>query len=639
MTTGTGDGQDDGQDGRCDGAGEKPPPTALGDLAPLTATDPQRIGPYLLLGRLGAGGMGRVYLARSEGGRTVAVKVVHEEHASDPQFRARFRREIDAARRVGERYTAPVLDSAPDADPPWVATGYVPGLTLEQVIRRYGPLPASSVLALADGLLKALEDIHAAGIIHRDLKPSNVMLTVKGPKVIDFGIARALETSVQSLLTSAGAAIGSPGFMSPEQIRGLELGPKSDVFSLGCVLTYAATGQLAFGQGVTNQHAINYHAVVEEPGLDKVKDSMLRALIARCLTKDAAERPDVAALRAPGSGTRALIVDAAWLPAELVVHLADRAAQLLDVDAAPLREEPRDRTTVGLRPPDGSGDEPVLAPDKPGPEPATASGKRERPARRRNLFVVLPVVAVITISGGAVAIIQPWARDSGGSHASGPSDGSGAGATTPAPAGSSGKPSGPASKSPSPGAKASPTKSKGGQGGGDSAQTTGGSAAETGGQPTPATRPTTGTGDSSATDPGSGSGSASGSSGSDSSGSGSSSPDGNAVPSYFVGTWTYADGDAWNQPGRIYVYRTTVGGRAVRFVNDMLHMGHCEAVGQLMAVENSGTRLRFAEAAVDRAKSTGTCYPIKASTLFVGKADGVFLANENTPASGLHYVR
>ncbi|MEK8144383.1 serine/threonine-protein kinase [Streptomyces sp. M10(2022)] len=153
----------------------------IGDVQPLTAADPRQIGTYRLLGRLGAGGMGRVYLARSEGGRTVAVKVVHEEHTSDAHFRARFRREIEAARRVGERYTAPVLDAGPDAEQPWVATGYVPGPSLVQVVKKYGPLPTDSVYALTDGLLRALQDIHTAGIVHRDLKPSNVMLTVDGP--------------------------------------------------------------------------------------------------------------------------------------------------------------------------------------------------------------------------------------------------------------------------------------------------------------------------------------------------------------------------------------------------------------------------------------------------------------------------
>ncbi|MFD4712142.1 serine/threonine-protein kinase [Streptomyces sp. NPDC058430] len=230
--------------------------------------------------------------------------LVHEEHVSDERFRARFRREIDAAQRVGERYTAPVLDSGPEDDPPWIATGYVPGLSLDQVVRRHGPLPTASVRAVADGLLRALKDIHDAGIVHRDLKPSNVMLTVDGTKVIDFGIARALETSAESPLTSTGMAVGSPGFMSPEQIQAQSVGPKSDVFTLGSVLMYAATGRLPFGHEASNQHAVMFQIVQDEPDLDGVDDPALRALISRCLTKDAAQRPDVDALLRTRSWSR-----------------------------------------------------------------------------------------------------------------------------------------------------------------------------------------------------------------------------------------------------------------------------------------------------------------------------------------------
>src|SRR5690242_20444695 len=160
----------------------------------LRADDPRWIGSYRLLGRLGTGGMGRVFLARSERGRTVAVKLVRPELAAQEEFRGRFRREVRAARRVGGKWTAPVLDADTEAEIPWVATGYVPGPSLQQVVRDYGPLPERSVAVLAAGLAHALADIHAAGLVHRDLKPSNVMITIDGPRVIDFGIARALET-------------------------------------------------------------------------------------------------------------------------------------------------------------------------------------------------------------------------------------------------------------------------------------------------------------------------------------------------------------------------------------------------------------------------------------------------------------
>lgn len=396
----------DGHGEREDGVG--------GGIKPLTAFDPARIGPYLLLGRLGAGGMGRVFLARSDSGRTVAVKVVHEEHVSDERFRARFRREIEAAGRVAERYTAPVLDSGPDEDPPWVATGYVPGLSLEQVVRRHGPLPTTSLHTLADGLLRALKDIHDAGIVHRDLKPSNVMLTVDGTKVIDFGIARALETSVESLLTSTGMVIGSPGFMSPEQIRGQSAGPASDVFTLGCVLTYAATGRLPFGRGASNQHTVMYEIVQEEPNLEGVEDPAVRSLITRCLTKDPEQRPGVDALLADPERPGPPTAGRAWLPADVVTHLAQQAARLLDAEVPPPHDTAVDRATLGLRP----QAEPTVI-DKAGGGSATAKPREERPRRRRTI-IALPVVLVLTAGGGTLAVLQPWSGGADPVHAQPP---------------------------------------------------------------------------------------------------------------------------------------------------------------------------------------------------------------------------
>ncbi|MFI2202903.1 protein kinase [Streptomyces sp. NPDC020192] len=387
-----------------------------GGVEPLTALDPARIGPYLLLGRLGAGGMGRVFLARSDGGRTVAVKVVHEEHVSDARFRARFRREIEAASRVAERYTAPVLDAGPDEEPPWVATGYVPGLSLEQVVRGYGPLAPESLPTLADGLLRALKDIHDAGIVHRDLKPSNVMLTVDGVKVIDFGIARALETSVESLLTSTGMVIGTPGFMSPEQIQGQSAGPGSDVFTLGCVLTYAATGRLPFGHRASNQHAVMYQIVQDEPDLEGVEDPALRALITRCLTKDAGQRPDVDELLADPERARPSAAGKAWLPADVLARIAKQTAELLDAEVRPLHEESMDRATADLRP--RSEPPVVVAPGSGGADPE----ERERRPRRRRTFIALPVVVVLTVGGTTMVVLQPWHRgsDRGGAHAQSP---------------------------------------------------------------------------------------------------------------------------------------------------------------------------------------------------------------------------
>ncbi|QKW51364.1 serine/threonine-protein kinase [Streptomyces buecherae] len=336
----------------------------ISGIEPLAPTDPPRVGPYVLLGRLGSGGMGRVYLARSAGGRTVAVKVVHEEHATNREFRARFRREVAAARRVGERFTAPVLEGDPDAPRPWVATGYVPGPSLEQVVREHGPLPTASVHELFDGLTRALRGIHEAGIVHRDLKPSNVLLTIEGPRVIDFGIARALQPSVESLLTSTGMVIGSPGFMAPEQVVGEAVGPSADVFALGCVAMYAATGRLPFGHGAPNQHAVMFRIVQSAPDLTAVEDDALRALIARCLAKPPTDRPSVAALLADPARARRTPGDGAWLPPALVARLAQQAARLLDAEAPEAPEAPQHRAPG--------------PPDVPGP-PADAAPSPDRP--------------------------------------------------------------------------------------------------------------------------------------------------------------------------------------------------------------------------------------------------------------------
>ena len=205
----------------------------------LQPGDPQLIGPYRLRGRLGAGGMGRVYLGLSPGGRPVAVKVIRGDLAQDPEFLARFRREITVARKVSGLFTAPVIDADLDGPVPWLATAYVPGPSLADAVSQHGPLPAGSVLALAKGLAEGLKAIHAAGVVHRDLKPANVLLAEDGPRVIDFGISRAVESSA---LTHTGLVVGSPGFMSPEQAEGRLVGPPSDIFSLGAVLAFAATG-------------------------------------------------------------------------------------------------------------------------------------------------------------------------------------------------------------------------------------------------------------------------------------------------------------------------------------------------------------------------------------------------------------
>ena len=303
----------------------------------LSADDPRWIGQYRLLSRLGEGGMGRVYLARSQRGRTVAVKVVRAELAQQPDFRRRFALEITAARRVGagsgqggaaEDWTAPVLDADTEAGTPWVATGYIAGPSLAEVVdEQYGPLPEHSVSALASGLVKALRAIHGAGLVHRDLKPSNVLITIDGPRVIDFGIARALDAAVQSAggLTRTGALVGSPGFMSPEQVRGHQVSAASDVFCLGAVLAYAATGRMPFGTDDSGVHALLFRIAEEEPELSGM-DGPLRELVAHCLAKDPARRPDLEELLARTKGE----LSGTWLPGEVLAQLGRHAVQLLD---------------------------------------------------------------------------------------------------------------------------------------------------------------------------------------------------------------------------------------------------------------------------------------------------------------------
>ncbi|MDX3646246.1 serine/threonine-protein kinase, partial [Streptomyces sp. MB09-02B] len=276
------------------------------------------------------GGMGRVYLGRSAGGRTVAVKVVHPHFALDEEFRARFRREIDAARRVGGAWTAPVLDADPEAPVPWVATGYAAGPSLAAAVADGGPLPPHSVSVLGAGLAEALSAVHALDLVHRDVKPSNVLLTVDGPLLIDFGIARATDGTAS--LTSTGVSIGSPGYMSPEQILGKGITGAADVFSLGAVLAYAATGQSPFPGD--SSAALLYKVVHEEPRLDGLEGD-LRALVERCLSKDPAARPapdEVARTLAPQGA--APLVTAGWLPGPLVEQVGRSAVQLLNLEAA-----------------------------------------------------------------------------------------------------------------------------------------------------------------------------------------------------------------------------------------------------------------------------------------------------------------
>ena len=254
-------------------------------VEPLAADDPRQIGGYRLQARLGAGGMGRVYLGYSPGGRPVAVKVVHPDLARDPEFMQRFRREVSAAQAVSDAYTAAVVGAGPDDSPPWLATTYVPGPPLVDLVAQAGPLPEDAVWRLAGGLAEALQAIHAQGLVHRDLKPGNILIAADGPRVIDFGISR---TTSGTVVTATQTTIGTPAYMSPEQAQGFPVGPESDIFSLGSVLAFAATGVAPFGGG--EMFAVGFRVVHGEPDLTRVPAS-LRPVIDACLSKDPAGRP------------------------------------------------------------------------------------------------------------------------------------------------------------------------------------------------------------------------------------------------------------------------------------------------------------------------------------------------------------
>jgi serine/threonine protein kinase len=275
----------------------------------LQPADPRLIGPYRLVGQLGSGGMGQVFLAMSAGGRPVAVKMIRAELAADPDFRSRFSREVTAARRVNGLFTALVVDADVDAQVPWLATAYVAGPSLAETVKEHGPLSARQVMALAAALAEGLNAIHAAGVVHGDLKPSNVLLAEDGPRVIDFGISHAAETAP---LTHPGLVMGSPGFMSPEQAMGRKVGPLSDVFSLGAVLAFAATGERPFGTGTPI--ALLDRVIHGTPNLDKVPPEV-RPLVQRCLAKDPSERPSAAGLLAE---LGALQAETGWEPESIM---------------------------------------------------------------------------------------------------------------------------------------------------------------------------------------------------------------------------------------------------------------------------------------------------------------------------------
>ncbi|MFE5976990.1 bifunctional serine/threonine-protein kinase/ABC transporter substrate-binding protein [Streptomyces sp. NPDC056460] len=298
-------------------------------MQPLRKADPSAIAGYRLLGRLGAGGMGVVYLARSGGGALAALKLIRAEHAADPGFRERFRREAAAAKRITGRWVVRVLGADPEAREPWLATEFVPGPSLAEAVALHGALPEPTVRALGSRLASALGDMHEAGLVHRDVKPGNVLLALDGPRLIDFGIARSAGATA---LTATGAMIGTPGFLAPEQARAAgagEVGPASDVFSLGCVLAYTLTGERPFGTGAVA--AVVYRTVHEDPDLDGVPAPLL-PLVSACLAKNPADRPTAAEVRAALGGVDGPAGD--WLPPGLPALIAQRSSRVLDLPVA-----------------------------------------------------------------------------------------------------------------------------------------------------------------------------------------------------------------------------------------------------------------------------------------------------------------
>ncbi|MFG2142387.1 serine/threonine-protein kinase [Streptomyces sp. NPDC048650] len=294
-----------------------------GIFQPLEGDDPRAIAGYRLTAKLGSGGMGKVYLSYTPGGRPVAIKVIRPEFSEDAEFRRRFKQEVQSAQRVQGLFTAPVIDSDAEAANPWLATAYVPGPSLSAAVAEHGKLPVSTVLLLVAGIAEALQVIHGAGIVHRDLKPSNVLLAADGPRVIDFGIARAADATS---LTSSGVTVGTPTFMAPEQAAGSTITPATDVFALGQVAAYATIGSPAFGEGTS--HGVLYRIVHEEPDLTGLPDE-LSELVTRCLAKEPERRPSVAeviALCGAASGQTQLRRPEDWLPTAVAADITTRTA-------------------------------------------------------------------------------------------------------------------------------------------------------------------------------------------------------------------------------------------------------------------------------------------------------------------------
>jgi hypothetical protein len=387
-------------------------------MEPLTGDDPSQIAGYRLRGRLGAGGMGVVYLGLTPAGRAVAVKVMRPELGDDHRSRDRFRHEVEAARRVHGLYTAQVVDADPTAMPPWLVTAYVPGPSLQQAVADHGPMPAQTVGRLMAGVAEALQAIHAAGVIHRDLKPSNVLLAADGPRVIDFGIARAPEATA---LTRSGFVMGSPQFMAPEQVEGQPATPATDIFALGSLAAYAVLGRAPFGDGPSD--TVLYRILHTDPDLTACP-MPLRTVIERCMAKDPAHRLQPAEIiglgqaqlgrgQGPSQATESAL---SWLPPGVAADVAYRGTLVATVPgqaapadgAVPVPPAVATWAEAGLprRPvPPAVGTWPAAGPPQPGLQ---AQMPRIYPpssvvAAARLMYVSAAIAALNTIVNAAVA--------------------------------------------------------------------------------------------------------------------------------------------------------------------------------------------------------------------------------------------
>ncbi|MFG2248136.1 serine/threonine-protein kinase [Spirillospora sp. NPDC048823] len=344
-------------------------------MRPLEPDDPRSVETmgrrYRVLARIGSGGMGVVYLGRSAAGRAVAIKMVHPEFAADHDFRARFEREAKVARSVGGGFTAAVIDADPGAEVPWLVTEFLPSVSLRDAVHTAGPLAADAVWALAAGVAEALVSIHGAGVVHRDLKPANVLLTADGPRVIDFGIARAVDSSS---ISRPGEQAGSPGFMSPEQVAGVTAGPSGDIFSFGSTLAFACTGREPFGEGPW--HAKMLRIQSEPPRLDGIADDGLRSLIESCMELDPERRPTAR---------------------RLVENLSGRGEGGVPLPSAVVAEIDR-RRTEAENPPPAPPPQPAPAP-QPVPPPSGPDLRRRGPVLGAAGAAVLLTAVVIPVAG------------------------------------------------------------------------------------------------------------------------------------------------------------------------------------------------------------------------------------------------